>query len=420
MRAVTFDVSVPRFLAARTLGRLTDAVLFGRPSGVSLEDVGLPTLPGPAWVRLRVLKAGICGTDIGTLTFSASPALEPFGSFPAVPGHEILARVVETGSDVTRVAEGERVVVDPMLSCTVRGYPAGAVCPSCSAGRHSTCERAGEEGPTRVGGEPMAPGLTQGYHRSLPGGWAEEIVCHESQLFSVPEALSDRQAVLIEPLAVGMHAVLNTPPPEPPGGPVLVIGSGPIALGTVWALRAVGYEGRLVAQTKRAHEAKLARTLGADEVVRPGAEAREALFDTGARAYEPILGDEVYAGGGFPLVFDCVGNRGSLWQAMRWASARGRLVMLGCAARMDDLDLTFVWARELTVRGFVGYGRETLGGRSAHTFEITRDLLVETGAPVERMVTHVFPLREIREALGSAANRGRTDSIKVLLDPGAV
>ncbi len=70
-------------------------MVFGGLSGLRLGDVPEPPLPADDWVRLEVLKAGICGTDIGNLTFSASPAMEPFGSFPAVLGHEILARVME-------------------------------------------------------------------------------------------------------------------------------------------------------------------------------------------------------------------------------------------------------------------------------------------------------------------------------------
>ena len=76
----------------------------------------------------------------------------------------------------------------------------------------------------------MAPGLTIGYHRSLPGGWGERLIAHESQLYPLPDQLPDRTAVLIEPLSIGVHAVLNCPPKE--GEPALVIGSGPIALAT--------------------------------------------------------------------------------------------------------------------------------------------------------------------------------------------
>ena len=130
----------------------------------------------------------------------------------------------------------------------------------------------------------------------------------------------------------------------------------------------------------------------------------------------PIVGPEVYSGGGFPLVYDCVGSADSLAQALRFASPRGRVVLLGCAGQIR-IDLTFVWARELEVKGFVGYGTERWRDGDAHTFEITQQLLVETSAPVERMVTHVFPLAQHRDALRAAAHRRASGSVKVLLDP---
>jgi len=415
MRAVTFDVTIPSYLVGKSLGRISEAAVFGGLSGVRFGEVPEPSLPGDRWVKLEIVKAGICGSDIGNLTLKSSPAMEPFGSFPAVLGHEILARVTEVGALVTQVQVGQRVAIDPGVSCVVRGFEGGRQCASCAEGLAATCVRAGEEGETLIGGRPMQRGMTIGYHASLPGGWAERMIAHESQLFPVDEAMSDRTAVLIEPLAVGMHAALRSRPF--PAGPVLVLGSGPIALGVVWALRAAGYEGELVAQMKRPHEAALARAFGATDVVSPGDEARDALVETGAQAYMPIVGDEVYAGGGFPLIFDCVGSGETIKQGLRYASVRGTIVLLGCAAEIPKLDLTFVWANELTVRGFQCYGDEEWRGKLEHTFQITHDMLIETGAPVGEMVTHVFPLGQYRNALSTAANRRKTGSVKVLLDP---
>ncbi len=415
MRALSFNVTVPGFLLARGLGGLTEAAVYGRLSGLRLREVPAPALPGNEWVRLEVLACGICGTDLGNLQMRASPAMEPFGSFPAVPGHEILARVREVGSGVTRVRVGDRVTVDPMISCTVRGHTPVNRCSSCDAGFHSTCELAGEEGALEVGGHPLAPGLTVGYHRDLPGGWGEEMIAHETQLFPVDDGVPDRAAVLMEPLSIGMHAVLNAPPR--PGSDVLVIGSGPIAFGVIWALRATGFRGTIVAQTKREHESELALRMGASETVKPGVEARQVLTETGALAYQPIIGDEVYSGGGFPTVFDCVGNRGSLTQALRYTAPRGRIVMLGCSAEIPKLDLTFLWARELEVKGFVGYGMEEWRGERRHTFQITHDLILESGIPVQEMVTHAFPLKEYRAALSAAANHRRSGAVKVVLEP---
>jgi L-iditol 2-dehydrogenase len=415
MRALVFDVTIPRYLLARSLGRVTEAATFGPLGGLRMREVPDPPLPGPDWARLRILSGGICGTDLATLSFTAATSLEPFGSFPAVPGHEILARVEEVGAGVRGLEPGTRVVVDPLLSCFVRGHPAEEHCPSCREGRQGTCEMAGEEGTLEVKGRPLRRGLTIGYHADLPGGWGDAMVAHRSQLFPVPDELDDRSAVLVEPLSIGMHAVLNAPPKE--SHDVLVIGSGPIAMGTIWALRATGFRGTVVSQAKREHEARLARSLGAAEVVAPGFEARQALVETGAMAYQPIVGDEVFSGGGFPLVFDCVGSPSALDQALRFTAPRGRIVMLGCAATIPKLDLTFLWAREIEMRGFVGYGRERWRGEEKHTFQVTQELLVETAAPVRDLVTHVFPLDQYRTALSAAANHRRSEAVKVVLEP---
>jgi len=416
VKALRFNVTVPGFLIARSLGRVTESAVFGRLSGLRLTQVAETLLPGSSWASLRVLGCGICGSDLGNLSYESSPSMEPFGSFPATLGHEILAVVESVGSGVSRVAPGDRVAIDPMLSCGVRGHSGEAVCPSCRAGRHGTCEMAGEEGAlTLAGGRALGPGLTIGYHRDLPGGWGERMVAHESQLFRLDPRVSSRAAVLMEPLSIGVHAVLNAPPTR--NDRVLVIGSGPIALGTIWALRATGFGGTVIAQTKRAHEAALASALGASEVVAPGVEAREALVATGAHAYQPIVGDEVFAGGGFTKVFDCVGSRSSVDQSLRYASPRATVVLLGCAGELRRLDLSFLWSRELNVRGFVAYGVEDWRGARRHTMEVTQELILESGAPLERLVTHVFPLSQYRDALSVAANHGRHEAIRVVLTP---
>ena len=415
MKGVTFNVSVPHFLLAKTAGRVTDSVFFGPLSGVKMSDLPEPELPGPDWVEIEVIAGGICGSDISNLTYSASPAMEPFGSFPAVLGHEILGRVKSVGNSVSKVSLGQRVTIDPIISCRTRGYPPEDPCPSCSDGLHCTCERAGEEGITLIGDQPLSRGLTIGYHRDLPGGWGQRVLAHESQVFPVDDTLSDNAAVLLEPLSIALHAVLRSPPRDQE--PALVIGSGTIALATIWALRAIGFQGPILAQAKREHEQKLARTLGATDVVAPGPEARQALIDTGASAYMPVVGPEVYSGGGFPLIYDCVGNRSSLTQSLGFASPRGRIVVIGCVAEFKKLDLTFVWARELRIRGAVGYGQEAWRGERRHTFEIAHDLLLETGAPVQDMVTHAYPLDQYRDALRAAANHHKSGAVKVVLQP---
>lgn len=444
MKAVEFNVTVPGYLLAKSLGRVADSAIHGRLSQLSLVDRPAPSLPGEDWVRIEVLLCGICGSDLGNIAYNSSPAMEPFGSFPAVLGHEILGRVVEAGPRAGHLSPGQRVVIDPMIHCEARGYARDQWCRSCAAGLHATCEMAGEDGPlvvggrpagkqgqpagkrdrpmgmrgrsTEQGGRPLGPGLTVGYHRDLPGGWGEQVIAHKRQVFPVPDGLDDRVAVLAEPLAIGVHGVLGSGALRSPG-PVLVIGSGTIAFAVVWSLRTLGYEGRLIAQSKRTHEVEMARALGADETVMPGDEARQALVDTGARAYMPVVGDEVYAAGGFAFVFDCVGSESSLAQSLRFASPRGRVVLLGCAGQLEKLDLTFLWARELRVQGFVGYGMEEWDGQRRHTFGVTLERMAADPGALAQMVTHVFPLEQYRDALRAAYDHRRSKSVKVVLQP---
>jgi len=415
MKALQFNFSMPRLLLGKGLGWATDAVLFGALSGLSLRDLPVPPLPGSDWARLEVLMCGICGTDIAGLTFKTSAVVEPFLSLPAVLGHEVLARVLEIGAGVTRVKVGDRVAVDPTISCIVRGRSLNECCASCAAGLPATCARAGEaEGPS-PSGAPLARGLLLGANSDLPGGFSDFIVAHNSQLFPIPEAIASDVAVLTEPLSIAVHAVLQLQPD--PTAAVLVIGSGAIALGTVWALRVLGHRGMIVAQAKRENEAALARILGANETVSPGAGARKAMLGTGATAYKPVVGSEVFAGGGFPLVIDGVGSRQSLDQSLRFVAPRGRICLLGSASEIGNLDLTFLWAREIQIAGHVGYGIESWRGQRLHTFEITHQLMQETDAPLANLVSQSFPLTRYRDAFRSVVNRGASGAIKVVVTP---
>lgn len=411
MQAVTFSATIAGYLFARTAGRFRRGAPYGPFGSLRLADVPEPEVPGPDWVALEVIGSGVCGSDVSVVGYTFTLSLEPFVSFPAVLGHEILARVVEVGSAVSGLEPGQRVAVDPMLSCAVRGHL--DICAECANGRPASCRRSGDPGVTMIGGRPLQRGMSLGYHADLPGGFCSRIIAHRSQLHPVPDTLDDMAAVLTEPLSVAAHGVLQTAADA--REPVLVIGSGIVALGVVWALRRVGFEGEIVAQVKRDHEAELARSLGANAAVRPGGEAVDALLATGASPYKPMLGSRVYAGGGFPLVFDCVGSRASLNQATGFAAPGGRIAVLGCSAVVPKLDLSFLWSRELQMLGFCGYGTEKWQGRTLHTYEVALGWMDENPSILTDLVTHRLPLEEYRAAFRIAADHRRSRSMKVVM-----
>ena len=401
MRGLTFSLSVPAHVAARLADRWAPALrAAGWLPGLSLARLAAPELPGSRWARLRPILSGVCASDLALVTGRSSPALSPFVSFPAVLGHEVVARVTEVAPGVRGVRPGDRVVVDPFIACEARELPP---CLPCARGDSRLCTRAAEGS--------LAPGMLIGYCRSLPGGWSDEMVAHENQLYQVPEEVTDEAAVLVEPLAVALHAVLLSPPPSV--GRVLVLGAGTIGLCTIAALKAIVPTCRVIALARHPFQRAAARRLGA-EPAEAGQEAGDAaVAAAGARRYRPVWGPPVYAGG-FDRVYDCAGTARSMDDALRVGGPGAHVVLVGCTG-VARLDLSFVWARELRVLGSYGYGPEpAAGGR--HTFQLALDRLARATPELAALVTHRFPLDRWRAALGVSLRRARHGAIKVVFE----
>lgn len=398
MKALVYRLSIPRYLLGRAVGRFLPWVYYGPLGPAQLAELPAPEVPGSGWVRLRPRLAGICGSDIGVIRGRTSPAQSPYHSFPAVLGHEVLADPLVPEGHPLR---GQRVVVSPYLSCIVRGEPP---CPACAAGQTQICWRHAD--PHGIG-----PGTLIGYQRSLPGGFAQEMLAHESQLHVVPSDMPDALAVLAEPYAIALHAALLRPPAA--GERVLVIGAGAIGLLTVLALRlhSLGAEVHVVA--RHAHQAKLAGELGAHEV-HTGRDAtlRAAEQATGAVRLSPILGRAVFSGG-FDAVYDCVGSRESVGDALRVARPRAAVVLLGTAGQIP-VDWSFVWSKELRILGAYGYGQEESG---EHTFDIAlRDLGRQEAQRAQAIVTHRYRLEDYRRALREHISGGSDRPLRGVFD----
>ncbi|MGH2358346.1 MAG: zinc-dependent alcohol dehydrogenase [Candidatus Limnocylindria bacterium] len=393
--------------ALQLFGRVVPRLAGGRMPWLTLDRYERPALPGPAWARLRPILSGICGTDLSLLTGRASAVLSPFASFPAVLGHEVVGAVEEAGADAG-VAVGQRVVLDPVISCHVRGLEP---CEACVGGAARFCRRAADG--------PMAPGMLIGYCHDLPGGWSESMLAHASQLHAVPSTLPDEVALLVEPFAVALHAVLAEPPED--GNRVLVVGGGSVGLCTLAALRLAAPGAEVAIVVRHDAQADLASRLGAHHVVRDqdgrGAE-RAAVTLVGALPHRPLVGPSVLVGG-FEQVYDCVGSRSSLAASLRVASPGGRVVLVGGPAEIERLDLTLAWTRELRVHGTYVYGREASVAGAPHTFDHAMGLLAaHPELPLGELVTHRFGLEDWRQALATALGRRAHGSLKVAFAPG--
>jgi L-iditol 2-dehydrogenase len=380
----------------RLLGPRVPRMTGGWMPWLGLARYDPPPLPGPDWVRLRPIMAGICGTDLGLLTGHASSVLSPFASFPAVLGHEVVAVVEQTG---------ERVVLDPIISCVMRGLEP---CRWCAVGQSRFCLRAAEGA--------ISPGLLVGFCADLPGGWSDGMIAHRSQLHAVPDQLSDDVAVLVEPFSVALHAVLARPPAE--GERVVVIGGGTLGLCTVAALRLAAPRCEAVLVARHAEQRQMGQRLGATHTL-GGREAavQAAVQHAGARTHRSLLGETVLSGG-FDQVYDAVGSRTSIADAMRVAGPGGRVVLVGGPGRVGGLDWTLAWTRELRIEGIYVYGDEPTQPGQEHTMDTSLRLLAANpDLPLGELVTHRFELEEWRRAMGAALGRGRSGAIKVVFAP---
>lgn len=378
MKALQFGRKPGKYVAAGLAGRLSP----GKGAAVGplkLTDIDEPDLPAADWVRLRPRLAGICGSDLATIDGHSSRYFEPIVSFPFTPGHEV----------VGDLEDGTRAVLIPVLSCATRGIE--PVCPACAAGQTNRCGR--------IAFGHLEPGLQTGYCTDTGGGWSAELVAHPTQLLAVPDALTDEQAVMVEPTACAVHAARTAIA----GGPheqVAILGSGTLGLLTLAALRAEGAASTIVATAKHPHQKALAASLGADRAVAP----REL-----ARAVRSLTGAFVLDGGqltdGLELVIDCVGTPDSLTQALQVVAPGGRILVVGMPGH-TTLDLTSLWHRESSIAGCYAYTRA----------DFERALDVVADADLGRLVSATYPLSRYADAIEHAANAGSRGAVKIAFD----
>lgn len=410
--ALKLSLAPHRVAAAMTAGRFRDEQRYGGPlSPLRLVELPRPHRP-PGWVRIAPRLAGICGSDRKYLSVTGfGLSLTTLYGFPRrgiVLGHEVVGTVVAADEDAG-VRVGDRVVAEPTLSCIHKGF---AGCPRCDRwGDDHLCTRFADGGN-------LSPGPGFGFDARYGGGWASELVAPADRVHPVPDALDDRSAVLTEPTAIGVHAVLREPPP--PGSRVLVIGPGSIGLALLMALRAMTEDVHVTVAGIGPQADELVLRAGADELAH--GTRRELVADLarvldtelrGNRLSGPLIED------GFDIVYDCVASEQTIDDGLRSLRPRGTLVLVGTAAS-QGVDWSFVWHRELTIRGTAYYGTERdprEGWEQVRTFALALDVLFD--ARPGHLVTHIFRLDESVEALRTAAKGPAAGAVKVAFAPGA-
>ncbi|GAE25288.1 sorbitol dehydrogenase [Halalkalibacter wakoensis JCM 9140] len=404
MNALQFNFTIPKYIFTKTLGRWFPSLHWNsKLSCLTWGETEEPSLPNEDWAKIKVKYGGICGSDMNLLFLHDSPSTSPYVSFPFTIGHEAVGEIAELGESVTQFQKGQRVVINPVLSCETRGLEP---CPACSRGDESLCEQ-------KTKGS-IESGLLIGACKDTGGSWSPYFVAHKSQILPLPDEVDDLNGVLVEPFSCALHAVLRNPPNE--GDRVLVIGAGVIGLSVVAAIKALGYSCHVTILVKHAFQGEMAKTFGADEVIY----LDSSYVDNTAKALhattlKPLLGPEIVQGGAH-IVYECVGKKQSVTDALRFSESGGKVVLLGLASIMKQVDWTTVWLNELTIKGCFAYSTNEFEGKRMNTLQIAIELMKRGNVDLSPLITHQYPLHDYKTAFGTITKRKKENALKVVFN----
>lgn len=313
--------------------------------------------PGPGDVVVGVTVAGLCGTDYRI--WSGDRPVR----YPLVLGHEFIGRVLAVGTGVTRVARGDRVVIEPNYSC--------GACPLCREGNRNLCL-------SRV-----AVGI------DVDGCFAEIARVPERCCWQAPAGVADEDLMVTEPLAVVVRAVTRGAPKA--GETAAVVGAGTLGLLALQVLRGRG--ARVLVVGRSARRLPLARELGAD--------ATHALADGALDgAAREFSGRE-----GVDCVIETAGTPEAVSHALALVRPGGRVILTGLPHEPTPVEFFSVVRREITITGSMIYQDE---------FPEAMRLVAAGTVCTRPLITHRFGLDEISRAF--AVHR-EPASIKVAIVP---
>jgi threonine dehydrogenase-like Zn-dependent dehydrogenase len=406
VRALVYDKQLPRLALTKLLSKITPSAFVGPLAPIQLREIPEPALPAPDWLVIRTNLCGLCGSDYKQVFMNGAfdNPMTSMISFPQVLGHEVVGVVESVGPGVTQRRVGERVVLNPWLSCAPRGLPP---CEWCARGELAQCLNF-----TRGN---LAPGIHHGNSADATGGFAPRLPAHESQCLPIPDAVSDEAAVLADPFAVSLHAILQHPPTA--GGSALVVGCGTLGLIAIAILRALHPSVRVLAVARFDHQRRLAERFGAERVLahEPSrvviAEVADAL---GVPQNEPWRGLPML-NGGVDIVYDTVSSPRTLEIGVRVTRSRGRIVALGVEVPRR-FEWTPLYFKELALVGSNAFAIEEWDGRRQHAMEWYFEFLRDGKLDITAISTHRYSLEQYREAFMSCWDQGKTGAVKVLFE----
>lgn len=306
-----------------SLGATMRAAVWHGRQDIRVEDVPLPADPPPGWVQIRVDWCGICGSDLRE--YVAGPVFIPVEKphpltgiqGQCILGHEFSGEIVKLGAGVSGFAPGERIAADACQHC--------GTCYYCRSGLYNLCEKL------------AFTGLMN------DGAFAELVNVPAELLYKLPADFPAEAGALIEPLAVGMHAVKKAG--SLLGQNVVVVGAGTIGLCTIMCAKAAGAAQVIALEMSSARKAK-ALEVGASLVLDP--QECDALAEIRARTH----------GLGADVSFECIGNKHTAKLAIDVVRNAGKSVLVGIFEEPSSFNFFELVSTEKQVIGALAYNGE--------------------------------------------------------------
>ena len=309
-----------------------------KPGEFILKEKEVP-IRGSGEALLKIKKVGICGTDLHAYTGN-----QAFFTYPRILGHELAAQIEEIDNNDKGLKSGDHVVVMPYLHCTK--------CIACRLGKTNCCTHL----------------KVLGIHTD---GGMQELISVPVDLLLPAKSLNDKQMAIVEPLAIGAHALGRAQIKK--GETIVVIGCGPIGIGIMKLAQIAG--ARVIAMDRNQERLNYAKTqIGVDHVLLAGNGAVEKVV-------EYTHGDMATA------VFDATGHKGALETGHHFMSHGGRYILVGLSKGELSFHHPAIHAKETTL----------LCSRNAtiSDFEHVIDVLGSGQFPVDSFVTHAVPYTEM-------------------------
>ncbi len=305
---------------------------------------------GPGEVKIRVLRAGICGTDLHIEAWD--PWAADAVNAPLVVGHEFCGEVVALGPGVRDVRIGDQVSGEGHIVC--------GTCRNCRAGRRHLCIR------------------TSGVGVDRDGAFAQFVVLPESNVWVHHPNVDPDLGAIFDPFGNAVHTALSFPLV---GEDVLITGAGPIGLMAAEVARHVGARFVVITDVSE-YRLELARSMGADLALDV---SRESIADAQRR-----LGMVE----GFDVALEMSGHPTALPEVLANLNHGGRVAMLGLPSAPIEIDWAKVVTHMITIKGI--YGREM------YETWYAMSALLRSGLDISRVITHRFPAGEWAEAFATA------------------